>query len=484
MYNPIAIFSRGSNPLARGLFFFVMGNFLVTLGMQVFFHEPFRNTDLAESAAFAPETGRARLLDSYESGRRSLAACPGESIYTKIFFEDKIKFQYPPTSLLLLVGKDLSASVLNAISWLLVAATTLAVILIFTRGCQQQWANQPASGRSPRNSLAASVFVGCLAVTFYPLVKAYTLGQIQVWINAMFALAFWSWMAGKKKCCGFLTGLMCLIKPQYGAIVIWGLFRRQWGFVLAASATGLAGLATSLALFGVDNHLDYLRVLSFMSRHGETFYPNQSMNGFLNRLLGNGNNLNWEANAFSPFHPTVYYGTLASSLFLLGLAWFWPVNRNEKGSIIDFAFMALAGTMSSPIAWEHHYGILLPIYAMLLPRVLKENKRRSVMIACLALSYMLTSHFLLATNLLAETPYNFVQSYVWIGALIVLAMLLRLRGQCALGVPADIARSESAFGDRPLAGPVRKCTAGKKHPMKSRIASALVKMFSKLWAKK
>jgi hypothetical protein len=146
--------------------------------------------------------------------------------------------------------------------------------------------------------------------------------------------------------------------------------------------------------------------------------------------------------------------------------------------------MALAGTMSSPIAWEHHYGILLPIYAMLLPRVLKENKRRSVMIACLALSYMLTSHFLLATNLLAETPYNFVQSYVWIGALIVLAMLLRLRGRRALGVPADIARSESAFGDRPLAGPVRKCTAGKKHPMKSRIASALVKMFSKLWAKK
>ena len=32
-----------------------------------------------------------------------------------------------------------------------------------------------------------------LAATFYPLVKAYSLGQIQVWIDALFAVLVASW---------------------------------------------------------------------------------------------------------------------------------------------------------------------------------------------------------------------------------------------------------------------------------------------------
>ncbi len=36
---------------------------------------------------------------------------------------------------------------------------------------------------------ARVVIVLALALTFYPLVKAYTLGQIQNWLNGLFALA-------------------------------------------------------------------------------------------------------------------------------------------------------------------------------------------------------------------------------------------------------------------------------------------------------
>jgi len=31
--------------------------------------------------------------------------------------------------------------------------------------------------------------------------------------------------------------------------------------------------------YGLHNHLAYLGVLSFLSRHGEQFYPNNSING-------------------------------------------------------------------------------------------------------------------------------------------------------------------------------------------------------------
>ena len=45
--------------------------------------------------------------------------------------------------------------------------------------------------------LRALVVVG-LTLTFYPIVKAFTLGQIQVWINALFALGLLAWAAGWK----------------------------------------------------------------------------------------------------------------------------------------------------------------------------------------------------------------------------------------------------------------------------------------------
>ena len=55
---------------------------------------------------------------------------------------------------------------------------------------------------------ARVVIVLALALTFYPLVKAYTLGQIQNWLNGLFALALWFWVSGRKVPSGILIALM------------------------------------------------------------------------------------------------------------------------------------------------------------------------------------------------------------------------------------------------------------------------------------
>jgi hypothetical protein len=264
-----------------------------------------------------------------------------------------------------------------------------------------------------------------LALTYYPLVKAYTLGQIQVWLDAGFALLFCCWLAGRERLAGVLAALLCLVKPQHAVLLLWGALRRRWGFVCAAAATGAAGLAASVALFGAADHVEYLSVLASISRHGEAFQANQSVNGLLHRLLGNGGNLDWQFLAFAPYHPAVCAGTLVSSLALLAAALFGAARG--RGSAADLAFVALAATVASPVAWEHHYGILLPLYAYLLPRLASRPVLGRATLPLLGLSYLLTGQQFACTARLAQTPLNFAQSHVLAGALLLLPLLHRLR---------------------------------------------------------
>ncbi len=67
--------------------------------------------------------------------------------------------------------------------------------------------------------------------------------------------------------------------------MLWALLRREWRFAAAFAATASWGLAGSIMAYGFANHVDYLRVLEFLAERGETFYPNQSVNGLLNRVM-------------------------------------------------------------------------------------------------------------------------------------------------------------------------------------------------------
>jgi hypothetical protein len=214
--------------------------------------------------------------------------------------------------------------------------------------------------------------------------------------------------------------------------LIWGILRKQWSFTLGFVAASLLGLIVSISLIGFADHVNYLSVLSFISKHGETFYTNQSMNGVLNRLLFNAPILNFNHNSFPPYNPWVYLGTILSSIALISAALFLPMLRSEKGSIADFSIIALTSTIASPIAWEHHYGILLPIYAFLLPYLLNRKIFGKFTISYLAISYLLTSnYFAIAKNLayikIAFIPLNIFLSYLLAGGLMVLVCLYILR---------------------------------------------------------
>jgi len=352
-------------------------------------------------------------------------------LYTEIFFNRHIKFQYPPSTLLALAGMrlidparirvdDFYKGPLPSIDDILGIAFVVLLALSTALLLELRLRQTGVFGACDRLVALRALLVIAFALTFYPAVKAFTLGQIQVWINGLFALALLCWIAGRKAACGALVGLICLIKPHYGVFLLWAAVRREWGFALAGVAIGGLGLAASIVVFGFADHVDYLRALSYMSQHGESYYPNQSVNGLLNRLMSIAEpqlygNLEFFTDRFPPFNPWVYGATMATALVLLASA----ILRRRQDRVIDFCTMAVSATIASPIAWEHHYGILLPVFAALLAGA---PKRRSFW-AWFLLSYVLASSFIPATHLLAATWLNPAQSYLFAAGVVLLILL-------------------------------------------------------------
>ena len=113
----------------------------------------------------------------------------------KVFFTDNIRFQYPPSALFgacracwpwtrsgcsindveTVPGRHSN----TVVGWVFTSDGGLGRSLARTRPC----GDAARCRLAPARALRALVVVG-LTLTFYPVAKAFTLGQIQVWINA------------------------------------------------------------------------------------------------------------------------------------------------------------------------------------------------------------------------------------------------------------------------------------------------------------
>ncbi len=370
-----------------------------------------------------------RLLDRDDSwtamklARKRLAEHPGQPLYDPIF-EQGAKFQYPPSSLHLiellgLFGKGALANpFLNSIS--------VGFFLVFL--AMTYLLARPALA-APRRALLDHALPMMFAVCCYPLLKALEIGQIQTWLNALFAIALLAYSRGRHVTAGILVGLMATIKPQMGLFLVWGLIQKEYRFAAAiASAAAVLGVA-SLLHYGLDVHLEYLDVLSMISRHGESYFANQSLNGLLLRAMHLGPNLAFTVEAFAPEHPFVRWATFGSSLLFIGFGC-WPrlKTRAARSSYVSrgvhFGLAALCFTVASPIAWEHHYGIVPALFAVSVVALVSaeiENVKRYWI--ALGVAWLLLCTRISAVGALADTSINFLQSHFYFGALILLVIM-------------------------------------------------------------
>lgn len=354
-------------------------------------------------------------------------------VYDEVFFDRDTKFQYPLSTLLpaeayaaVAEGDPFPIRLLDVVSWVSVWLTALFVALIFLRSLETYAPDYAPSRPAQRFLLGA--LVAALTLSFYPVAKAFTLGQIQTWINFLFTFLVWLWLTNRPVAAGAVGGLICAIKPQLGVLLVWGLLRRRWGFCASfASTLGLIGIAT-LLMYGLADNLNYLDVLSYISRRGEAYYPNQSVNGLLNRLLDNGNNASFEAGQFPPFDAAVYAGTITTSILVLAAALFWRSSEHHRAPVLDLLIAGLSSTIASPIAWEHHYGVLPAIFAVAIPASLRWPVYGRWTLPVLAGLFAISAHFLNTMQKAAGHPLlTPAQSYLFAAAVGVLVTLYLLR---------------------------------------------------------
>jgi len=371
------------------------------------------------------------------------------ALYETLFFGQQAKFQYAPTSLLPLelIGlvMPLSVANLNALNACILFLNAVAFAwlahAVFAPSGPVTASGMPGPGID-RRWLTLAAFAA--PWVFYPVTRAFVLGQIQLWIDLAFTLACLLWWMGRRTAAGFAIGLACAIKPQFGLFLVWALAWRRWDFAggFLCATLPIAGL--SIARYGWHNHFAYLDVLAFISRHGESFYANSSVNGIANRLLFNGPNLDFSGQAFAPYHPYVFAATALAGAFFMTLPLLLAVARRVRhATILDFGMAGLCFTMSAPVAWEHHYAIMLPLYVLALRFVLLDGSasfRRSALLL-LALSWFLSAgRFPRAVMaLVSDTYLNVLQSHLFFGAAILLGLLfaVTLRREAGRDVTAQ-----------------------------------------------
>ena len=435
------------------LLFWIVTAFAISGFIKIAAPEEYRETVLDHTAQLLEGEGSDDSWGAMKDALTHFYKKPGVPVYSEVFFKNGSRFQYPPSSLFALMALELAGEdnvrtkedmpdspypfVNDVIGWLFILMSFASAAALLEIGLAARFGDEARSFRALR-----IITVACLTLTFYPVVKAYTLGQIQVWINGFLALALLLWALGRKAGSGALIGAVCLLKPHYGLFVVWAALRGEWRLLFGCLIVASAGLAAAAAVFGVANHLDYLRVLSFLSERGEVYYPNHSINGLLNRLMAlkapqDFVILEFDAGKFAPYTPLVYWGTVASSALILGAALLHRRKNYGSDGLLDFATMALSLTMASPIAWEHHYGILLPIFALLAARI-----ARPASLAWLAFAYALAATYIQAAQLLARTPFNPLQSYLLFAGLAVL-----------IALHVSKAEARRRIGDAPPSGP-------------------------------
>ena len=355
-------------------------------------------------------------------------ANPTQPIYAAKLYDTLI---YPLASLLpmvflrkLGVSDPVMLRILAVSSWLAVigvVAMSLALArrLLRERGTVLTWPS------------AIAVVLACLGC--YPLLKGYSLGNAQTFLSFCFVAMLYLWTTGRERSAGVVAALLAFVKPQYVLLLVWMAVRRRWGAMWAFLACSVVVLAMSIAVFGWHNNLDYIGVLAGLSHKAQSHFANQSMFGTINRAIFNGENISYTPHVYTPYIPWVYRVMVLTSLLLVGVVLLFPWGK-LRGSTADIAAMGLASVAASPMAWEHHYGIVCGIFAWVWFAYGCWQKQRPWL---LGVAFFLTMNFLAATNLLSDRRgWNVLQSYMYFGALLLLFVLMRLARRVTRGEAA------------------------------------------------
>ncbi len=361
---------------------------------------------------------------------RAVGNSPG-SVHD-LFFIDGVKFIYPTSSLLLYSAIDAigivpTYNVLNAVIWICIL---LIPFVIFGLCCSVLQHGDGYRLRSTdRDKYIIAISFAIASLFFYPIMIAWRLGQVQGLLDLLFVLACLFFARNRTLVAGCLIGAICLVKPQFSLFLLWAGIRQKTDFVIGQITVFACGCLLSLVLYGIDNNIQYFHVLSYLSQHGEIFWDNTSVNGFVNRLIHPDQSLIFNYHESPPFHLLTYGLTVVSFMTIVAFALLANRTSRSTGGLLDFMIAGLCFTFAAPIAWGHHYGVVMPMLTVVFIALAfrADVLHRRALLVIWGACFLLFSVDWNVTDLLAGTALTFLQSWRILGVIGLIWLLYHLQ---------------------------------------------------------
>jgi len=215
-----------------------------------------------------------------------------------------------------------------------------------------------------RQTHLTKIETGVLVLALASSALALRLGQLSFWLLALFTMAWQAEHDRRRMRAGTLLGALCVVKPFYGLLFIWLVWRREWRGVGAFVATYALGTGIGLLVVGPAGYVQWLSRLGEISWQGHLF--NASVFGIGARVFEP--QAVARAAAWTPVTVSPQWHRLAT---LFGITIVLLLTRRAlRGGARDpdrvFAVLGVSGPLLSPLGWIHYLPICVgPVLAVL-----------------------------------------------------------------------------------------------------------------------
>lgn len=294
----------------------------------------------------------------------------------------------PPASLLLFAPLQLIPFAVSQAIWVLVSFGCLIMIGIYL-------------ARSAGMYKALDIGV-ILAFSYLAFPTQFTLGMGQVNFIALFLIVASVALEERRypMLSGILMGISWLFKPEFILLLPVIVLGRRWKMLWGSLGTLGVAVGVSLLYWGRESYIEYAnRMMPAASGFRDAgIYYNQSLTGLLTR-----------AGLVSPVLP------VAVGVLLMLFACMLLIRKKQQTFAHSVWMFFPALLLMEPIAWQHHFVVLIPTFITLWT-IRKRWRQR----ATLAVSYFLVSWNFASSGFLDTMPLGWlIASHVGIGTLLV-----------------------------------------------------------------
>jgi alpha-1,2-mannosyltransferase len=279
----------------------------------------------------------------------------GDSLYDAHLPDTGLPFTYPPFAAIAMIPLALLPWWLAALVWTGISVLCLAAI--WRVALRREWPGLQKLSRRRAAWVLAGITL--LSVALEPVRETLLFGQINLVLTAMILID----LAGpSRRWRGALVGVAAALKLTPVLFLALLVVTRQWRLLRNAVLGFVAAVAIGFAVVPNQSWDYWTRVVRDANRIGGlAFTSNQSVMGFLTRLLGD---------ASPALQPTWFVIATLIALFALWVArrYWYAGDRVAAVSVC-----ALGALFASPVSWSHHWVWALPIGVALVAVVFRRT---------------------------------------------------------------------------------------------------------------